>query len=341
MNRLLKIRIALFLIVPMLFCSCGQKSAGIIEERTQSREKIINVKLESIDEYLPPLNSLSSIYIIGDTLIIRDNKSVDKLYFAYNLSTQTELGWFGKFGGGPGELVNFNGRIFDKERHCLYGIDFGPMEIKKIDIRKALSDSTYGAEIIRKIDPGKDGYFTSGYYANDSTLYVSMEMYDTISHRMHTLITRYNLKNGEKTPINTPDDGTRHISHSLAIPEENVFFTFYPLHDKIRIYDFDGNLKSTIYGLNYKEKGDGVTAYFGSGIVGRNSIIYVIYNGKDFSRHNPQDVIVMDKNGDYIKTLHFDSFVWNIAYHTPTNRLYVSTDGESQFGYINLSDYDL
>ncbi len=158
------------LVLLTFLCSCGQRNVGSVEEHTPARDNILRAKIISIDEELPPIHSFSGISVLGDTLIVIDDKSTDKQYYAYDLKKQKELGWFGQFGGGPGELVNYMGKTFDKRNHIIYGIDFGPMEIKKIDIRRALNDSTYSAETILKIDPG-NGYFTSGYCVNDSNLF--------------------------------------------------------------------------------------------------------------------------------------------------------------------------
>ncbi|MBD5324174.1 MAG: hypothetical protein HDS02_04965 [Bacteroides sp.] len=295
----------------------------------------------SIEDSLPDLNALSYIYIIGDTLIINDWKSIEKQYYAYNLTNNTGLGWFGKSGGGPGELVKYMGGTFDKVNKIIYGVDFGPMEIKKIDIQKALSDSTYGAETVRRIDPGKEGYFTSGYYLNDSVIYTSWVLPDSIRHTMHTLIVRYNPMTGNVDAIERPDENNMKNSFMIYNTDSACFVTFCRFYDLMRLYDSKGNLRKNIYGPDYKNESDGRTAYFFGAEIDRNNNIYAIYCGKDYGQYKPQDIIVMNSDGEYLKTIHFDYYLWNIAYHMPTHRLYFSMDGEPQFGYINLSDYDL
>ena len=46
----------------------------------------------------------------------------------------------------------------------------------------------------------------------------------------------------------------------------------------------------------------------------------------------------MDMDGMYIKTLKFDFSVNSLAYHPKTDRLYLTTSGEPQFGYLKLSE---
>ena len=48
------------------------------------------------------------------------------------------------------------------------------------------------------------------------------------------------------------------------------------------------------------------------------------------------DIIVMDLDGKYLKTLRFDAPLGAMIYHEKSNRLYLSTEGEPQFGYLQL-----
>lgn len=314
--------------------SCGQGSAEPVEEHSGERDNIVDVSLTSIDDELPPCNNYSEFKIIGDTLIVCDWRSTDKTFYAYDLNHQKGIGWFGKVGGGPGELVRFSGKVVDPVTQTLYGTDFGSFERKKIDIRKALADSLYGAETIRKISIWEDGYFKEAFVLNDSTAYTCLKSMNGSSR-----LVKYNLKSDTFVPIDTLENQEESNSLIIASPDSKRIYRVYHSFDKIRIYDFDGNLKKTIYGPDYKDTWDSRSRYFGSGAVGKDGRIYVIYNGQEIPKHYPQDVLVLDKNGKYLKTLHFDSHVWDVAYHAPTNRLYLSTDGEPQFGYINLDDF--
>ena len=320
----------------VLFCSCANSTGDSMEEHENERTKSVDVSLTSIDDDLPPCHNYSELKIIGDTLIIINLRSTDKLFYAYDLKMQRGLGWFGKFGGGPGELSNFSGKVINPNTHTIYGTDFGTFERKKIDIRKALADSTYGAETIRNIDVWKDGYFKEAYFINDSIVYTCLKQFDGSSK-----LVKYNINSEFSIPIDTIENHEQSNSLIIVAHDSQLLMRVYHSYDKIRIYSFEGNLKKIIYGPDYKEQWDGRTRFFGSGVVGKDEQIYVLYNGQEIPKHYPQDILVMDKDGRYLKTLHLNSFVWDIAYHKPTNRLYVSTDGEPQFGYINLSDYDL
>ena len=48
------------------------------------------------------------------------------------------------------------------------------------------------------------------------------------------------------------------------------------------------------------------------------------------------DIIILDFNGNYLKTMRLNDRIVDMVYHEGTGRLYVSTDGDPQFGYIQI-----
>lgn len=47
-------------------------------------------------------------------------------------------------------------------------------------------------------------------------------------------------------------------------------------------------------------------------------------------------IIMTDLEGKYLRTLRFDATILGMAYHDKTRRLYLTTTGEPQIGYIEL-----
>ncbi len=317
----------------LLLFSCEQRSKGLTDKHAGARNNVVNVELIGIDDRLPALHSLSSIYVLGDTLIIHDSKSVDNLIYAYSLKEQKGLGWFGKFGSGPGEVNNFGGLFFDPFRGILYGTDYGRQKVVGYDIRRALVESDYVPESKMTLDPPtRPGIIFNGYYVNDSTLYCRLAF-------MNNNLAKYDLQHGRVTILGEDNPVCSSQFRLVYFPEKQRFVALGVNSDRIDFLDLEGNQLATVFGPDYTEYNDGTHKYFACGIRDKQGNIYGVYLGKDFSKNVPQDIIVMNSEGDYIKTFHFDGHIWNIAYHEPTNRLYVSTDGEPQFGYINLDDY--
>ena len=81
-------------------CSCGQSVGSAQTVHQSKRDNIMEVRLVSIDDSLPPLHNFCGLNLLGDTLIVNDHKSTDKVLFAYDIKTGHYIGSFGNFGAG-------------------------------------------------------------------------------------------------------------------------------------------------------------------------------------------------------------------------------------------------
>ena len=331
-----------FLGVSLFFLiGCGGKEESYADIHETGRNNIVEAKPVSLDDSLPMLHSLSNIHLLGDTLILEDYKSISKIFFAYNLATNTSIGWFGKAGQGPGELINFGGVFLDEKCHRLFGSDGGTMEFKCIDIDAALKNDECPT-VVAKFDMAKNGVLIAPFFLNDTAFIGKSYLYDFETYTGSNRLVRFNPKTETTTPIADPHPLMEESFSLTYSPEKNTIFVLGHKKDFIQIYDFDGNLKRTIYGSDYTDSPGKNMEYFGPSTVDSQGRLFAIYNGRDKREARHRDLLVYSPEGKYLKTIRFDvAHLWDIAYHEPTNRIYFSCDGEPQFGYINLSDYGL
>lgn len=283
----------------------------------------------SIDDNLPPIHSFAAPIMAGDTLIILDYRSTDLLCTAYDIYNDSTIGRFGKYGAGPGEIGNPLFRFYNKYNKNIYIGNGNRGKLSCFYLPKAVSDSTYDAVDRLTID------FTKGilypYVIDEST--VICTTYSDLSTRI-SRISRLNLITGEISEIDSvaADDKVR---AGITVSEKNnLIYSADKLHDMIRILDLDCNVRGIVYGPEYDENSNDDDYYFSvSEICGEQ--VASIFTGRDSSKHDNK-IILTDLEGKYLKTICFDETIYGMQYHDKTGRLYLTTKGEPQIGYIEL-----
>ena len=321
------------------FLSCGRNPASSIEEHCGKRDKIETVELISIEEKLPEIHSYSTVFMLGDTLIINDSESTDKRFFAYDIKEDRYLGNFGKFGEGPGEIANFGSIIIDPVKHILYGMSYATWYMTGLDVKKALSDPDYKAFL--KMKPkeieGVTPVLGSGDWLNDSTAYYEVAVPNADWTEFDNRIGLVNLNDGSISLIEDNGFG-KNTDNRLTVSIKNrLMISTGRVHDQIHIFDLEGNLKKVIYGPDYTEKRHRPRfEYFYQSCIGKDEIYASYLNEYILEKNLPEDIIVMDLDGKYKKTLHVGKPICGMEYNETFNRLYLSTNDYPQLGYIQL-----
>ena len=321
------------------FLSCGRNPASSIEEYCGKRDRIEDVELRSIEEKLPEIHSYSTVFMLGDTLIINDSESTDKRFFAYDIKEDRYLGNFGKFGEGPGEIANFSGIVIDPVKHILYGMGYSTWYMSGFDIREALSDPEYKAFFktrLKNID-GVSPFVASGDWLNDSTAYYEVVVPNADWTEFDNRIGRVNLNDGSITLIEDNGFGKNSENRVTISLKNRLMVSTGKVHDQIRLFDLEGNLKKIIYGPDYTGKRHRPRyQYFCQACIGKDEIYACYLNDYVVNRSLAEDIIVMDLDGKYKKTLHVGKPICGMEYNENYNRLYLSTNDYPQFGYIQL-----
>lgn len=316
--------------------SCRPEAGHPSEEWCESRDRIERMELVPIDDALPPLHSFTDLNIKGDTLLIMDRKATDRLFVAYDIHNRKYVGSFGNYGNGPGEMANL-GASYLGPGGILYATNDNHMKVQGVRIDKALQDSAYKAFDKVRLDTSEGLLlFLTPTYLNDTT--VVCTLYKSAGNGFETHVGRFNPTTGTACVLDTLSG--KNVGKSLIATDvpRNLVVAVSSTHDRVRIFDLDGNLKKTIYGPDFNEEHKKGVYYFGQPVIAGERII-ANYHGKEIEEVAfGCDLIVMDLDGRYVKTLRNDSPISGMAYHKGTNRLYVCTYGDPQFGYIQLDD---
>lgn len=320
-----------------LLCSCGRNNEATVVH-AGSRDNVTTVTLTSIDDALPMIHSDARFTLCGDTLIIRDRKSTEKQLLAYELNNGQYLGSFGMYGQGPGEIANFGAIFYDSKRGIIYGLDLSRWQISGFNLREAVADSTYKAFTKVKMTDRRGGPFTTPFFINDTTILCSVYVPDERGMKLISHVGKFNLMTGKRLLLDSIDDVIGNAGLITVSPTDNLMIETGVNHDRIRLYDLKGNLRKTIYGPDFSERYDGRAYYFSEPVIAGDKIL-AVYSGKDFRKNGTgHEIVVMDLDGNYIKTLDVGARISSIVYHGKTDRVYVSEDDEPQFGYFNLSE---
>ena len=307
------------------------------EQWQDERNMIEEAKIVSIDDSLPPMHAFTHIFIYGDTMIFHDYKSTDRQFLGYDLDEGKCLGWFGIFGNGPGEIANFGTCFFDPYKRIFYGMDGNQWNISGFELDKALKDSTYRAFTKASMAALELRVpVQSVFFHNDSTILCHLyEMNENWTKSVQRL-GRLDIETGKTEIIEEflPEEDAR-FGMDISFEDSLVWVTHHT-NDRIDLLNLDGKLIKTIYGPDYHNPRLHMIYYFYDPVFCGDKIC-VVYHGKyDPTFSFGRDILMFDLEGNYLKTLRCEMPITDIAYHEKTDRLYVCTNGDPQFGYIQL-----
>ncbi|MDE6826552.1 MAG: TolB-like 6-bladed beta-propeller domain-containing protein [Paramuribaculum sp.] len=338
-----RFKILIAAVAVMLLWSCGHGGGYSTEVWQNERDNIEDVELVSIADSLPPMHDMSyPVGILGDTIIWYDFQSTDRLFAAYNVATDEFLGWFGKFGNGPGELANVGGEFIDKDRRILYGRNTSQWSYFGINLDEAIGNPDYDAYIKSKMisNDKKIPYF-HGCYINDSTVIVDAFVPNSDWTKFIFNLGRLDLDKAEIELYDHPavEHQARprfNTQYNIAVSEKKDLIVASGCEmDRIILFDLDGRIKRSIYGPRYNAEEKRRKAYYSVPVV-TDDRIYVIYQKAGNRRKYGKEIIELDLDGNYIRTLKSPVELVRLAYHKGTNRLYFSSVDEPQLGYVQL-----
>lgn len=321
-------------ILLLILYSCGNKS----EEWCTTRDNHVKVVVTPIDGGLPAIHAFSGITVCDDILLIHDYTSTDRQFLAYDILNDRYLGSFGTYGNGPGEIINFGCVFYNPVDHIVYGVNGNKWEISGFNLDSAVIDPDIKA--FKKVELNSSGGrfpINNATYLNDSTVICTLYMPNKDNTKICTYLAVCDLTTGITRSIDSVEPKWKVRNQIAVSARDSLIVATDSNRDRIRLYDLDGNLKKAIYGPDYIEQGNRGNSYYASPVIVGNRI-YVVYSGKDLMEQRcGKEIIVMDLDGKYLETLCPDIEISSIDYHEKTGRLYMSLEGDIQFGYIQLN----
>ena len=324
------------LLTALSLFSCGKSGSGPEEVRGDDRDNIVEVTLTGIDDRLPMLHDGCGLSMFGDTLIILDRNSTDRMLVAYDIDRDTTIARFGNFGAGPGEISNPGNAAIDRKGRRIILMDYNQWRLRSFDIDSAIADAGYAPATIVRLDSTQ---ITTGFpdrytYLCDTAI-IGRQIMFRQPRGYDQGIGILNPHTGLMRRFGDVDNLKGFLSEIAVSQPDGIVAEAGGRHDMIRIYDLDGTLRRTIYGPDFEEKARGRMSYFTNPVIA-NGRLYAVYSATE--NYFGPDIIEMDLDGNYLRTLRVGMPVVSIAYNESHNRLYVVTQDTPQFGYINLGN---
>lgn len=316
----------------LTICSCSRGDSQNVY--ADERDNVEKAEFVAIDDSSLIVNRSAELLIIGDTLLLRENRSTDYVFTAVDLNTQKSIGKFGKVGNGPGKLANCGGMFFNPRDSMVCVLNYSKWQIDGFPIHAALANSEYlGQRLLKfKADSGSNT-MQHPFMADDSTIVCMKYALDGSTHKFTPTIGEFNIASGDGKTLEKNADESSTGRSMVFVPESGFIYVADRHNDRLQKFDRDGNLLLTVYGSDYDDSFDNRNDAFGSITFG---------DGKLFTTYrDPNDkeagiIHVFDEDCKYLKTLRLDNRVIFIAYHKQNHRLYLNVDSEPQFGYIQL-----
>lgn len=320
--------------LPILI-SCSINSEQEIYHKERKNIITVHESINEMDFGETYLSNFAKLYLMGDYLIVSDYKSLDNQIYLFDKNNFKLLAETAPHGQGPAEVSNIGHIAIDERNNLFYVTDHGKQNILSYRLDSVLLDPSYKPSI--KINMKGDKFPNEYVLMNDSlALGTIMEPSDISGFDI--LTAEWNLNSGEITPMkyNHPDIKRKRISFAYS-KENNIYIESYHHHDLITICELNGDLKSNIYGKEWDSKMSNEKRYFGSVVVFNNRII-ISYSGKSRLSGDslPTSLIVLDINGNYIKTIETGYRILDFICDTQNHRLIFHFDDIIQFGYLSL-----
>jgi hypothetical protein len=321
-------------IIMGLLTGCAGNDGSVVH--IGKRDNITPAQIVSIDDRLPALHDGIGLQMFGDTMIIKDFMSTDLIFTAYDVVADSCLGSFGMFGNGPGEILQLECPFFDPATRQLYALE--QWRVVGFDLDSAVADPGYKAYTKVRIDTvgvAIPEIPKGPVYINDSTIIASrvVPYADRPGYRENAGV--FDLTTGLMRSFEELPADEIKCAYAVSPDGEQIVEVGRRNADRIRFFDRKGNVTKTIYGPKYESEPLISKFYYSSPVV-TDDRIYVIYYDRDAADQRVSDIIEMDRDGHYIRSFRSYDQLIDLGYNKTTNRLYFSSKGEPQFGYIQL-----
>lgn len=321
------------LVLLFLFC-CRNDSPteiylGSRNNFVDVHEKIIEIPM---DEVL--ISGFSSACLLDNYLIVKDNRSPDKIIHLFDKNTFKHVQSSTRIGQGPKEIASLLNIVPDEKNRRFFAIDAGKRKLLTYDLDSLLSDSNYVFNVKTNLQEDYAGTFI---YMHDTLSIAQFLDLDpktgngTIYNGQWNMLNG-NFKKGYANPL------ARVKRYAFGASEElGLYVSCYSRYDLMTICNLDGSLKCNVYGPNWK---DDITnmCHYNMEVCFVKDKIFAAYSGEDHrSREfHPTQIHIYNTDGEYIKTLKVGYHITGYCYDEDNHRLILDLNDDIQFGYLNL-----
>lgn len=311
-----------------------------------SRHKSINVEKNVVDvtEKIHPIdfgdtvlfNAFCKVDIAKDYLIVSDYKNYENQVHLFDKNNFHYLASTAPLGQGPGEITTLGGILINEDGSELYVQDFARYQFFAYNPDSIRSNPEYKPTLKWNMD--RDIFAITLQLLND-TASVGLIGMPVSASEINMQTGFWNMETNEIRLLNDLYVGEEHTRYDVkASVEHNLIVEAHWYLNRIVLRRFDGTELCRIEGKTSQDRTD----YYRSPLfVG--SKIYLLYKDQKFSDfmnkiYTPTKIVVLDLEGNYIKTLDTPYNINHWCYDEDNRRVILNMDDEMQFGYLEVED---
>ncbi len=342
----------IFLVFVIFVISCNNKS-NTTEEYPDFSKNIVDVSKKLVPIKTEVLLGPGKVKNVGGCLLFKDEYGdAGKGFVFFDKKTLKHIGYGGKKGQGPGELINYkNVRIIPNEQDTgsFFAFDYSRLFLYKYRIDSLLNDESYLPQKI--LSRSVSEVLGNAVQLNDS-IFLGMSLYATSSSSFMQRIVKFNTKSEKTEPFGYLNPqieklGKRNTHSAFAISlKKSVYIQAFFNQDLITFCDKEGKLICNVYGKLWKNENVNKLSCYSSTVEMTSKYVFAGYKGVArlvLDKHKrprgtfPKKIRIFDLQGNYLKTLDFGEELRNFCVDEETNRIFVSfLDRDEPLGYLDL-----
>ena len=328
--------------IPLLLLCLLASCAG------DSRHKSINVEKNVVDitEKIHPIdfgdtvlfNAFCKVDIAKDYLIVSDYKNYENQVHLFDKNNFHYLASTAPLGQGPGEITTLGGILINEDGSELYVQDFARYQFFAYNPDSIRSNPEYKPTLKWNMD--RDIFAITLQMLND-TASVGLIGMPVSASEINMQTGFWNMETNEIRLLNDLYVGEEHTRYDVkASVEHNLIVEAHWYLNRIVLRRFDGTELCRIEGAT--DNWQNMTDYYRSPLfVGSN--IYLLYYGrkyadKDKRNYTPTKIVILDLEGNYLKTLDMPYYITSWCYDEDNRRIILNMNEEVQFGYLEVED---
>lgn len=322
----------LFLVFFLFGCKEQSPTDKYIGKRNNIEDvhdKVVEIPMEEV-----LISGFSNAYLMDDYLIIKDNRTPNKLIHLFDKNTFKHVLSSTEIGQGPKEITNLLSIVPDEKNRRFFAIDAGKRKLLTYDLDSLLADSNYVFKVKSNLSEDYAGKFV---YINDTLSVAQFLDINAKTGGGNIYTGLWNMMTGQfKKGYDNPLAKKKRFAF-CASEELGIYVSCYSRYDLMTVCNLDGSLKYNVYGPNWNEDITDI-CHYSMAVCFVKDKIFAAYSGADHrSREfHPNNIHIYNLNGEYVKTLKMNYHITGYCYDRDNHRLILELNDDIQFGYLNL-----
>lgn len=325
-------------ILALFTISCSRSNDS---KNININKDIVDIKnqIQEIDFGDALFNAFAKVQIANDILVISNPRDFPEQVHLINKNNFNYLASTAPIGQGPGEIISLGEILNNEEGTEIYVQDYARYQFFVYNIDSILNNPEYKPTLKWSMD--RD-IFPITLQMLEDTLSIGVIGMPVSPSEINIQTGFWNMETGKIRLLDNLYSGEEHIRYDMgASAKYNLIVEAHWYQNRIVLRSFDGTEKCRIEGHTSKERMD----YYRAPLF-VNSNIYLLYRDQRRSEllkgeYAPTKIVVIDLEGNYLKTLETGYYISTWCYDEENNRIIFSFNDEIQFGYLDLDKLDL